>query len=157
MGLPRGALGDPRFEEVDLLGGEMASGGGGRHLIVGVGGDDAFEDGAFVRVFGVDGIATFDGRFCAGFGVESQVGFPLLCVGAVAMEAVIGEDGADVAIEVDLGLGLIGGAEGEVEPGENEEDAEGFEDGLAEVHGRGAGRGGDPFRRGGRERRGLLR
>ncbi len=54
--------------------------------MVGVAGDE-----------GVAALAEFDGG--AGFDIEAEFGFAVGGVGAVAGEAFIGEDGADVAVE----------------------------------------------------------
>ncbi len=78
---------------------------GGGHAEGFVLGGDAADDFGMVGVAGdegVLGVAEFDG--IAGFGVEAEFGFTIGGVGAVAGEAFVGEDGADVAVELD-GLG----------------------------------------------------
>lgn len=80
------------------------------HQVILIGSQDAVDEFAFV------GFPGHDGGF-AGFGgfegviaeVESEAAFDFLGVGAVAREAIIGEEWADIAIELDggfLGWGL---------------------------------------------------
>ena len=75
------------------------------------------DDGALV------GFAGDEGLLPEGFVtvVETQLGLALAGVGAVAGEAVVGENGADVAVELDLrGNGCFGGRkEGGGQPGED--------------------------------------
>ena len=103
---------DPLGEEGDLGGGddfvELRRG----HDLVGVGGEDALEEGAFFGVTGDDGDGAVVVGFGGGFFVEAEAGFAFGFIGAVAEEAVFGEDGTDLAAEVD-GVGESGcGAEG---------------------------------------------
>ena len=82
------ALSDPLFEEGDLGGREGLVGLGGRHDFIRVVGGDAGDD--FVPILVVGDVETEVG-FAHGLAV-----FTLAVIGAVAFEAVGGEDGADV-------------------------------------------------------------
>lgn len=84
---------DPAGEYVDLLWREIELGVGGGHLVA-VGCGDAAEE------FGEGVVGRLrDGGDAFG-GVEAEFGLALGVVGAVAFEAVVGEDGADFAGEV---------------------------------------------------------
>jgi hypothetical protein len=82
-------------------------------------------------LFGVAGDGGEAGLFGGGdggeeafFGVEAEVGLALVLVGAVAEETVVGEDRADVAVEVDGGGdGGFSGGGGKIHRG-GAEDAE---------------------------------
>ena len=89
MGFVGGAFFDPLFEERDLIGQERFVGLRWRHDFVGIGGDDADDD--FLPVLFVRDVKTEAG-FTEGFTLVI-----LGVVGAVAFEAIVGEDGADVA------------------------------------------------------------
>jgi hypothetical protein len=103
MGLPGGAFGDPGFEESDFAGFELSMGLGWRHDFFGVFVEEALIEGAFVGFAFDDGGAA--GRVEeAGFGVESETGFAGAGVGAVAVEAGVRQDGADVFVEGDSSL-----------------------------------------------------
>lgn len=73
-----------------------------RHHLIGIRIENAGDD------FRGIGLSWFDGDFeFASFGrpfigVETEVGFAVFFVWAVAMEALIGEDGADIAVEIDF-------------------------------------------------------
>ena len=103
---------DPLGEEGDLGWGddfvELRRG----HDLVGVGGEDAREEGAFFGVTGDDGDGAVVVGFGGGFVVEAETGFAFGFIGAVAEEAVFGEDGTDLATEVD-GVGCERGCGGE--------------------------------------------
>ncbi len=130
--LPRGALFNPRFDLRHLRGLQCLVRLGRRHDLVFVLGDDALEERALV------GLALDDGRGFflavlvlargeeAGLGVETQAGFARAGVGAVAMEAGVGEHRADVAVE-------LHGVRGESRRGEKGEQGKG-----RSKHGRGA-------------------
>ena len=113
-----GAFVDPAFEGFDLRGGEFFVGFGWGHDFVLVGGEGAVDDGAGLGVAGFDGESAVDGGVGAFGSVEAEVGLAFFGVEAVAGEAVVGEDGADVAVEVEGACG-VGGA-GEQEEGEEE-------------------------------------
>jgi hypothetical protein len=92
---PLGAFVDPLLDGGDLRGCERAACGRRGHAALGIGVRDAEIDAAG---FG------FAGRECGErslFGIQADAGHALAFVGAVASEAVVGEDGADLAVEVD--------------------------------------------------------
>ena len=67
---------------------------------------DALVEQALGGLAGHDGGALgagFQRRFPA---VEAQAGLPRRAVGAVALEAIVGKDGADLALEIDRRRGL---------------------------------------------------
>jgi len=123
---------NPRFDLRHLRGLQRLVRLGRRHDLVFVLGDDALEERALV------GLALDDGRGFflavlvlargeeAGLGVETQAGFARAGVGAVAMEAGVGEHRADVAVE-------LHGVRGESRRGEKGEQGKG-----RSKHGRGA-------------------
>ena len=76
-----------------------------RHSRGWAGGADAGEEAAFRRVAGHDNLITAPIGEEPVFGIEPQVGHAAFVVGAVTGEAVVGENGAHVAIEID---GLFG-------------------------------------------------
>ena len=95
---------DPAANAFDFGGLQRgASGIGRRHADRGVGGSDAPDEFAPLRIARHDGEAAL-GEFDAGAGfrVEAQFGFPLGGIRTVAGKALIGEDRADIAIEFDL-------------------------------------------------------
>jgi hypothetical protein len=107
--VPRGAFGDPAFEEIFLCGGERAVGLGRRHHVVGIvaenAGDELAVGGFAGDDGGVAGFADGEGALAA---VEAEFGFAGGFVRAVAVVAVFREDRLDVAFETDR---RIGGAE----------------------------------------------
>ncbi len=106
-----------------MVGGEWLLEFGRGHLEFGVVDFDAEDEVAGVGVAGGDGGAVGAGGEGGGFLVEAEVGLAGFGVGTVAGEAVLGEDGADVAVVVD---GVFGGEGG----GGEEEGQEGEEPGL---------------------------
>ncbi len=102
-----GALRDPLLQELLLLRRQFLVRLRGRHDLVGIGVVDAGDHFALVRLAGDDGIGQFAALGGALEGVEPQAGLALLFVRSVTGETVVGEDGADVAVEVDLGRGRI--------------------------------------------------
>ena len=84
-----------------MRGGEFFIFLGGRHFFLVVGGEDAGDEFAVGGVFFDDGgdarVAAFE-RAVAG--VEAEAGSAIVGVGAVAVEAVFGEDGLDLAGEI---------------------------------------------------------
>jgi hypothetical protein len=83
------------------------------HLVAEVRGGDAPEE------FGLVGFAGDDREGALGIvewgvgaigDIETEVGFPVVGVGAVAFEALIREDGADVEVKADLFRGVGVGA-----------------------------------------------
>jgi hypothetical protein len=109
MALILGTFGDPALEEFFFGGGEFFVGVWRGHEVIGIGGEDAFDDGAGVRVAGGDGFG-FDG---VGADVEAEVAFAMVLIGPVAGVAVFGEDGSDVPVERDLSGVRGGGSEEE--------------------------------------------
>ena len=103
------------MEGLALRGSEVAVGIGGRHLLLGVGGEESLDQLAG------GGIARDDGFFLEGGGalVEAQFGLSLVGVLPVAVEAIFRENRADVAIVVPL-RGPGGGAGSEEEEGKEE-------------------------------------
>jgi hypothetical protein len=94
-------LADPAVEEPLLVFGESPAGARGRHLLGGIGRVDAFEHPAGGGLARHDR-AGFDRRLPD---VEPEVGLPPGGVLAVAVEAVLGQDRPDLAIEVEGTLG----------------------------------------------------
>ena len=85
-----GSLIDPVFDFVDVGGGEgFAAGVGGRHAEALVFVGDAFED-----------FSAFEGRV---FDVETKAGLAVVGVWPVAVEALLAQDGPDVAVEGEFG------------------------------------------------------
>ena len=117
--LPRRALLDPATHERDLGGLKLLVGFGRRHDLILVGGEHALEEGALVGLALDDGRRLFLALFVdaggeeTGFGVETQAGLAGAGVRAVAMEAVVRQEGADVAIELHLFVGREGGGDEE--------------------------------------------
>ena len=68
-------------------------------MLVGVGGGDAAVEFTFVGLAGDDDGAAF--AVCFWLDVEAEVSLALGGVGAVALETMVREDGANVAIEFD--------------------------------------------------------
>ena len=134
---PLGAFGDPAAEEVLLRLGEFAIRIGGGHDLLGIVAQDAEDEFARVGFAGDDG-GEFG--FSAGEGgvalVEAEAGFAVRGVGAVAVVAVLREDGLDVAIEADgRGRGGTG------ERGDSDEGERGEQDPGVRVRHGGKGRG----------------
>ncbi len=95
------ALHDPLLQEILLRGGQLLVGLGRRHDLFGVRACDA----------GDEGTGPWDGRRYGPRAdrqvpdVEPQAGFAFALVGTMALQAVFGEDGANVAIEEDFRSG----------------------------------------------------
>ena len=96
------ALADPELECFQLLRRDLFMRLRRWHDFIGIGTDDARDDAAGLHIARLDGKASFDGFVSALGGVETQVGLPFLRIEAMAGEAVVTEDRADVAIEVEL-------------------------------------------------------
>jgi hypothetical protein len=109
---------EPFLQGLDLRLGELLVGLGGGHEVVGVLGDDPPIELALGALPGDDGGAALV-ILLPGleFVVEPEVGLALLGVGSVAGEAGVGEDGEDVAVEVDAGV-LVRSRAGQEEGGE---------------------------------------
>jgi hypothetical protein len=80
-----------------------------RHEVVLILGVQAFEQQAGLGIAGHDGLGL-DGRLAH---IEAEVGFTMVFVGAVAGEAVVAENGTDVAVVAQLGRRSEGGRCGE--------------------------------------------
>ena len=85
---------DPALKHIFLLRGERLVDRGRRHDLLGVDRIDAGDQLAFLRVARRDG-SRFDGSLAA---VEPQIGLARGTIGAVAREAVLGQDRPDVAV-----------------------------------------------------------
>lgn len=100
MGLVVSAFGDPLFQRGDLLWRELPMGLGWRHTEGLIGFDESGIEGTGL------GIMRGDGEWDGAFGkIEAEVGLTLSGIGTVAMEAIFGKDGEDIAIEARGGLG----------------------------------------------------
>ncbi len=98
---PVRAMGDPLAKQGDLLGLELLAGLDRRHHVVLVGMGDAADQFALGGLAGDDGeSAGLGGLEGVGLEVEAELGLALALVRAVAGEAVLGKDGADVAVEI---------------------------------------------------------
>ena len=99
--------------------GERVFGGWRRHDLVRVVGEDAGDGFAGVWAGGNDGAGTAFGGFeGGGADVESELAFTAFLVGPVALEAMVGKDGADVFGEVRSGFCGCGGGGRDEEEGE---------------------------------------
>ena len=134
---PLGALGDPLAERGDLgfiEGAALAVLGGGHAVLVAVGQEDAVEEFRFAGLAGDDGgfagLAGGEGLVALGEGDVAG-----LFDAAVAGGAVLVEDGADVAVEVDGGGGGGAGTDGEGD-GRGQRGRKGEQ---GRLHGRGGG------------------
>ena len=101
MRLPWGALLDPCLDLGDLLRLELFVRLRRRHDFIFVGRNQALEEAALVRLaFDHGGRFAVLGREESGFRVQPQPCLARSRIGAVAVKAGIGEDGADVLIEL---------------------------------------------------------
>ena len=101
------ALGDPALEQILLRAGEFLVRVRRRHEVIGVLGEDAFDELARVRLAGDESLGG-DGGLAH---IEAELGLALLLVRAVAVKAVVGKNRPDVAVVIDL-LGGRGGSGG---------------------------------------------
>ncbi len=74
-------------------------------MVVGVGGEDAADDLGLLRMGGDDGGSVIMLFECPFLGVEAELGLASFFVGTVTGEAVFGQDGVDVAAEVNRRIG----------------------------------------------------
>ena len=116
-------LSDPALEQILLRTRELLVRVRRRHQVVGVFGEDAFDQLALVGLAGNEGLLR-DGVLAH---IEAELGLALLLVGAVAEEAVVREDGSDVAVVIHPlrasgGRGESGGRE-EASGGQSEKQA----------------------------------
>jgi hypothetical protein len=103
---------DPGDEVGDLLPGEAVAFGG--HEEVGIVASEGVEEEGFFGVTGGDG-GLFGSAAAeeAGAGIYEQISFELLALRAVALVALVDEDGADFLfeeVEVFVGCADVGGA-----------------------------------------------
>ena len=102
----RRALGDPPAEGVFLRRGECLLLLGWRHRFFFVGGEDPgdeFAVGGFsLNDCGDAGLTAFERAFA---GVETKSGLAVLGIGAVTVEAVLGQNRLNLACEIDGGRG----------------------------------------------------
>ena len=91
---PGRPLFDPLADQLDLSLRELLARLGRRHAPLRIGFRDAQKGFALVRLTGGEGGGAF-------LGVQAQLGLALLLVGPVTLEASVGEDGPDVAGEID--------------------------------------------------------
>src|SRR5437773_5455649 len=101
MFLPLRTLRDPLPQRFDLVLRQRRSRGRRRHPSLGIGAGYAFEHFACIRLAGRDGEVTAAIAAGAFLSVKMQIGFTLGYVRAVAVEADVGEDRANVAVEFD--------------------------------------------------------
>jgi len=100
MALVLTALLHPLFEQLDLFRRGLAMRIGGRHAFIGVCGGDAIDELALSEVARHDGArAAFPFRPRIRLAIQSQLGLACRAVRPVALVAVVGEDGPDVAIK----------------------------------------------------------
>ena len=92
---------NPAAQQLNLPRRELSSRLGGRHAVVGIARGDAPDEFALRRIAGDDGEVIVELRLRAGFEVEAEAGLALGLVRAVALEAGVGKDGPDVAVELD--------------------------------------------------------
>ena len=102
--IPRALL-DPELQRVLLLLRELLVRLRGRHEVVFVRRDDALPDLALRKIARFDRKCAVLGRVGSFRRVEPQLGLALLRIKAVAREAVLREDGPDIAIVADGGTG----------------------------------------------------
>src|SRR5688572_23733793 len=92
------ALRDPAFEQILLRGRKLLVAVRGGHAILRVGSENAGDEFAFIGLTRNDH-TLLDGNRSI---VEPQFRFAMAFVGAMAAEAVVREDGADVAVELNF-------------------------------------------------------
>ena len=78
----------------------------GRHAEARIGTADALVQQAIGRLTGHDGGAIGAGRQRRIFAIEPQIRLPRCAVGAMALEAIVGQYGTDLALKIDGGGGL---------------------------------------------------
>ena len=100
-----GALFDPFGEDSGVRFGEVLLGIDGRHALFAIPGGDAVDHFALVEISGDNRGAAEDLGESALRGVETEVSFAGLLVGAVAFEAVVRENRHHIAAKIDVGFG----------------------------------------------------
>lgn len=102
-----GSCSDPVFEDLNLMGRERFLCFGGWHDEFGIGVFDALHELAGGEVTGDDGgLGVWSGIESGFAGIEAKFGFAGGLIAAVAVPAVVGEYGADIAVVVNLGRAL---------------------------------------------------
>ena len=96
------ALFDPALQYLHLRGSHVLVGLRRGHHFIFVLGQDTLDDGADLRIAGLDGKGAVDGLEGALGHIQAQISLALLGVKAVAGKAVVAEDRPDVAVEVEL-------------------------------------------------------
>ena len=109
MRLVLGAALNPINEQLLLSVGEFLLRHRRRHLLVGIVREDSPDHFAGVGVAGHDRFLV-DGRFAL---IEPQLGLARGTIGPMAREAVLEQNGADVAVVLDRGVGGVSGAQAE--------------------------------------------
>ena len=107
MRLPRGVLADPGSDQGDLFRAELLVALGRRHDFLRIPGDESLIELALLRVPpDHHGRCIFPFRKESRLGIEAHVGLARAGIGAVAGKAVLGQNRADVAIELYLWLAV---------------------------------------------------
>src|SRR5205823_3706913 len=101
---------DPTADEGNLPWRQLASGADRRHALLLVFRGDAPVQLALGQLTGNQRPVATEVRKGAGFGIEAQVGLALSLIGTMALEADIGKDWPDVAVEFDRWRQRLGGA-----------------------------------------------
>ena len=112
MRLPLGSLENPPLHDLLLGGSQILVGLGRGHDLVGIGGDQTLPEGALAEVPGLHGRSALgSGGEEALLRIEPQAGLAGAGIRAVAVEAGVGQDGPDVAIEAHRFGGASSGVE----------------------------------------------
>ena len=98
-------MGDPAAEDVDLRGCDLFVRFGRRHDLFRIFAQDTLDEFAGLGVARLYGLDTVLEGYGALSGVEAELALTLLGVEAVAGEAVVGKNRADVPIEVQFSVG----------------------------------------------------
>ena len=99
--LPLGTLLNPAPDQLLLAVGESTAGVGRRHDVIRVVGGDAAVNLALAWLAVDERAHAVFVTKCIGLGIEPQLGLALVGVRPVALVTVVGEDRADVAVELD--------------------------------------------------------
>lgn len=106
---PVGTLLDPGFESLNLGGVESFVCLGRRHEVVDICGDHSLVKQTLIGGSSNDGCPVFSIRLGGFFEIKAQICFAMLLVGSVAIEAAVGEEGEDLAVELDGGRAVAAG------------------------------------------------
>jgi len=99
---PGRAFLDPSPQHGHLVGRQLLAGRGRRHVLVGIGAGDHLQQARLGRSAGDHGPdAGFEALGCPLGLIEAQAGLALGFVGPMALVAMLGQDRADLAVEVD--------------------------------------------------------